>query len=382
GRYEKNRGNIGKCITYYNKAIEIDPWYKSAVNELAYTYNEIGSFNEAIQMANKYIEIAPHEPNPYDTKGDIFLRNHDYDSALVYMNKAIEVRPDYYFSWSSIAYIHLKTGEYAKAQDAMNHLNGSTLQQHILMNRLGTVNIFIYQGKFNKAIKYLDSLIYNFNIDDADANDMFVIEYSHIIKTNIYAEKEQYNLALKELDKFQKIWKIRVPGEIKRMESYRVKLLALNGEFSKAYEIAEEHKELLKKSKIGLHSYWHALGGIYYAQKDYLRAIEYYNMAAEKIGFSSLYMLAKSYLGAGEYGAAISYFDNIYNDFDTYSHSGNISKAKIYYYNGRACEESNWHQRAKCEYQHFIDTWENGDSDIKSLHDARERLQSLEEKSK
>ncbi|MCP4706081.1 MAG: hypothetical protein GY865_15895, partial [candidate division Zixibacteria bacterium] len=47
GRYEKNRGNIGKCITYYNKAIEIDPWYKSAVNELAYTYNEIGSFNEA-----------------------------------------------------------------------------------------------------------------------------------------------------------------------------------------------------------------------------------------------------------------------------------------------------------------------------------------------
>ncbi|MFZ5980832.1 MAG: tetratricopeptide repeat protein, partial [Candidatus Zixiibacteriota bacterium] len=69
GRYKYNLGLLDESESYFNRAIEIDPLYKVAYNNLAYTYQAQGNFEKALWAINQYIALAPDEANPYDTRG-------------------------------------------------------------------------------------------------------------------------------------------------------------------------------------------------------------------------------------------------------------------------------------------------------------------------
>ena len=54
-----------------------------------------------------------------------------------------------------------------------------------------------------------------------------------------------------------------------------------------------------------------------------------------------------------------------------------IAGVKLHYYLGIAYEESRWSDRAIEQYEMFLEIWEQADSDLSVLADARERLNRL-----
>ncbi len=382
GRYEQARGNDGKAVVHLNKAIEIDPWYKDAYNDLAYLYNRVDLFTEAIEVANRYVDVAPNEPNPFDTKGEIFLSKCKYDSAIVALQKAVEIRPDYYFSWATLAHTYFVKRDYPMAQECIKRLSGSDNLQHILMNQLGEANILFRQGKLDSAIYYLDSLINTNKPEGADDNGLRVLEYAHFLKATVYEEKGNYQSALRALDASHQVAVLRNPDSRRPNDSYKVKLLAKMGEFSKATQCADEIKKALEESGRELHRYWHAVGQIHFEKRQYKEAMTDFSKVAHGLGFNSRNMLAISSLEYGEYESAIAYYDDLITDYAYWTITGNIARVKMHYFLGRAYEESRWHSKAIKEYQYFVDLWENGDSDLETLSDARKRLQLLKKSTK
>ncbi len=377
-RSESSLGHVGRAVVYLNKAIEIDPWYKDAYNRLAYLYDDLRSFDEAIQTVDRYIDIAPDEPNPYDTKGEIYLRNNKYDSAIIALQKAVEIRPDYYFSWVTLAGAYLKTREYSKAQESLDRLSDSGDRRHVLMSRLGRTSILMQQGKLDSAIMFLDSLVRTISPDQADNQDLLVLDYAHFIRASVYGEKGNYDAALKDLDASERTYSLRFPEAVFPYESSRVRLLARKGAFTEAEQCAERVKNHLEESGRELHRYWYAIASINLEKKQYKEAMINFSKASMELGFTSRYMLAVSSLEYGEVESAIEHFRSLLDDYASWTVTGNIAKAKLHYHLGRAYEKSAWYDMAIKEYQYFSDLWKNGDSDIDALSDARNRLQSLQ----
>ncbi|MCK4271412.1 hypothetical protein KAX22_02105, partial [bacterium] len=85
GTFQRNpcvSGGNEQAVRHLNKAIEIDPLYKTAYNILAYTYNNMGDFEKSIWAINKYISLAPDEANPYDSRADLYAYNGKIDQAI------------------------------------------------------------------------------------------------------------------------------------------------------------------------------------------------------------------------------------------------------------------------------------------------------------
>ena len=98
-----------KAIKYNQKAIEINPDFAIAYNNMGIAYARKENYNKAIEYFKKAIEINPDDAEAYYNMGLIYADKGNYDKAIEYYKKAIEINPDFadaYYNMG-IAY-HLK----------------------------------------------------------------------------------------------------------------------------------------------------------------------------------------------------------------------------------------------------------------------------------
>lgn len=80
------------------KAIDAQPDYAMAYNQLGYVLMDLGEYGQAEKAFDKYISLAPEIANPYDSKGDFFMSTGEYGKAYESYMKAYEM--DDYFKVS------------------------------------------------------------------------------------------------------------------------------------------------------------------------------------------------------------------------------------------------------------------------------------------
>lgn len=88
-------GDINAAIAAYRKAIELDPEYCDAMDNLALLLRQIGENQEAISLYQKSIEIAPDNLVAHLGLANAYMDLDEYDKALEEYNTLIEIDPDY-----------------------------------------------------------------------------------------------------------------------------------------------------------------------------------------------------------------------------------------------------------------------------------------------
>ena len=378
GSYYIGWRKFEQSLQYYNKAIEIDPLCKLAYNDLAYVYNEMGNFDKSIWAINKYISLAPDEANPYDTRGDLYAYNGKLDQAIESYKKALEIKPDFRATLEKLGHMYLFKREYAKAESCYYRELEFTPQSDRSWSswvRILVSNILLYQGKLESGLQFLNDGI---AADRVDKIGGWYIARKHLRKAGIYKEKNNLDLALKEVEKYLEIYREVSPDDkISYWPTY-ARYLAENKEFTKAEEVAEALKKNIKGDQNLMHYYWLTIGLIELEKGNLEVSIINLKKATEaNSSFSYHHWLANAYLQVGRLDEAVAEFEKLLTRYDSERVWSPIASVKTYYLLGLAYEKSGWNKKAIEKYEEFLNIWQNADPGIKEVEDAKERLSKL-----
>jgi len=92
-----NRGNgyFDKAVEEFKKALDLDPDYGEAHNDLGYTYLQMENFEKSIEHFKKYASLNPGDANPLDSTAEAYFLMGRLDEAIAKYKEALEVKPDF-----------------------------------------------------------------------------------------------------------------------------------------------------------------------------------------------------------------------------------------------------------------------------------------------
>jgi tetratricopeptide (TPR) repeat protein/tRNA A-37 threonylcarbamoyl transferase component Bud32 len=114
GGFYLNRDDF-RAIEEFKKALELDPNYGLAHNDLGYAYIGIRDFASAIEHFKKYVSLNPNESNPVDSLAEAYFMMGNLDEAITKYKDALKIKPDFMGPNFSIGYISALKEEYIEA---------------------------------------------------------------------------------------------------------------------------------------------------------------------------------------------------------------------------------------------------------------------------
>ncbi|UCF79275.1 MAG: protein kinase [Candidatus Eiseniibacteriota bacterium] len=102
-----------QAVEHAEKTLALDPEYGPVINNLAYTYAEMGDFEKALENFQKYAKVSPGNANPLDSMGDIYLRMGRCDEAISKYTEAMEVKSGFGSDWK-VAYVYALKEDYVQ----------------------------------------------------------------------------------------------------------------------------------------------------------------------------------------------------------------------------------------------------------------------------
>ena len=143
-----------KAIEYYQNALQIDPNYKLAVNQLAYCYAYANDFENSLAMLEKYKALASDEPNPYDSMGEIYSILGELEKADENFQEALEHDPSFIATHNHLANLYLDQGHYQRALEKYQKnvaLTSNAAIKGRIHSQIGTT--YYRLGEKSKAIE-------------------------------------------------------------------------------------------------------------------------------------------------------------------------------------------------------------------------------------
>ncbi len=110
---------------YYRAALDIDPEFVPAANNLAYLLAfQDRNMDEALGLARKAKEKMPKSPDIMDTLGLVYYKKGIYDSAISEFSDALEKMPENAVVRYHLGMAYYKKGENAKARTELTEALG------------------------------------------------------------------------------------------------------------------------------------------------------------------------------------------------------------------------------------------------------------------
>ncbi len=110
-----------KAIDFFQKAVNVDPVFSEAHNNLGFAYEKSRKFNEAIDSYKKALSnllyMTPEKA--YNSLGRVYYRLGRYDEAIDAYKDAIRRMPELYFSYYGLALCYNAKGMYGDASLAI-----------------------------------------------------------------------------------------------------------------------------------------------------------------------------------------------------------------------------------------------------------------------
>lgn len=364
------------AITYFNRALEIDPVDKMVLNMLAYAYNQVGDFDKSIWAINKYISVAPDEANPYDTRGDLYAWSGRVEQAMDSYRKAIEKKPNFFASWRKLGHMHLFKREYAEAESCYKELTTSEQKDIRSEGRACLAYIPAYQGKFKEANRILDEGLAADRMEQAEGEPKI---RKHSLKGLVYLEEKRGDLARQEIEKAIEISRKAFPESKILGRQHYVYALAASGELEKARQVAQTLRNDIGKEEEGnIYYFWYAEGCIDFFKGDFEKSIVNFEKASEHIDqLYAHFMLARAYQESNQLDKAVSQLEGVLSQYNESRAVSGIWAVKAHYLLGLAYERSGWNSKAAEQFDEFLKIWKNADPGIPEIKDAKERLARL-----
>jgi serine/threonine protein kinase/Tfp pilus assembly protein PilF len=384
------------CVSNILKAIEIDPLYKAAYNELALTYHLLGDFDRSVWAINKYMSLAPEEANPHDTRAMLYAMGGNLDEAINSYQRALAKKPDFLYSLEWIGCMHLFRQEYGEAERYFRKILESSDSKTRSLGRTALALIPLYQGMFNEALALLDQGLAADEIESFTEGAL----RKHQIRATIFEEMGQVGLALEEMQRIFEVLRVVSPESQTFGFECHARLLAESDEVARAEDVAAELKtEIDERFGWRIFEYWYAIGCIELIKGDFKTAVENFEKAAGAPDaplpdedwpywrsptplildyFQVQIMLGRAYLESDRLAEATATFEKVLSTYSPVRLYLGIWSVKTHYWLGLAYERYGWTRKAIEQYETFLDIWKNADPGIDELDDARERLANLQ----
>jgi tetratricopeptide (TPR) repeat protein len=376
GHYYFEMRDFEKAISYYNRALEIDPLFKLVYNMLAYTYNYVGDFEKSIWAINRYISIAPDEANPYDTRGDLYAWNGKIDQAIGSYKKALEKKPDFRASQAKLGHMYMFKGEYATAESCYKALSASEEKGVRSEGRIYLAYVPAYQGKLDQAIRVLDDGLAADRMEQEEGTHK---AGKHSLKAFILLDRGRLDLAQQEAEKAVSIWHRLYPETRIWGRQNQIHLLAEAGNIEKAERVARSLRKDIGEDEEGrICYYWYAQGSLDFFKGNLEESIANLERAYDHLGTYNVgFMLARAHLKSGKLDKAVAQMEKVLSKYDETRASLGIWSVKTHYLLGLAYEQSGWNSKATEQYEQFLDIWKDADQGISEIKDAKQRLARL-----
>ncbi len=137
-----------EAISYYEKAIEIDPKSHVGYNGIGEVYRDLKKdYNQALVWYNKTLGIKPNERKALYGIGYCYNAQRKFTDAIPKLEKAIEMEPTYTAAYVELGYSLYSTGNYTKALEALN----KALSQNPKNENARYYAVLVYVKQNNKA---------------------------------------------------------------------------------------------------------------------------------------------------------------------------------------------------------------------------------------
>jgi tetratricopeptide (TPR) repeat protein len=377
GRYHYDTRRFAEAIPYLQLAIDIDPMYKLAYNLLALAYSENDQFEQSVATVNHYISIAPGEANPFDTKGMIYAGTGMFDSAIVAFQTALNLEPDFHFATIQLGHLYALKGEFAKAESlyaSVTKIRDKDIQSQ---GEYYQILLSLRTGRLDHTLH----LIQTSAADFGHTRFPEVEAAMHVVRARVFWARSDYDNAHEAFQIAFNTFNQRRSSDSCWNRHIYVQFLAEIGEAARAEEAVDRMANCGVGQRDTISLYWYALGAIELWHGNPDNAVTYFQKVMTKTTyFPAKYMLARAYLESGRYEEAVDLFEELLATFSTWRLLWSLWDVEIYYYLGLANEHLGRYDDAIQNYQSFINTWKNADSDLLQRYDAEERIRLLEKR--
>jgi adenylate cyclase len=395
GLWYRQNNNTDEAINQLKKAIDLDPQYGEAINQIAYQYLKKGEFAKALSYFRRYVALNPDDANPHDSMGDLLWQMGKLDEAIAEYKKALSIKPDFHISAAKIAYIFGMKEEYDEADKWLKRAIS-------IAPSPGTKAVWYWAnawtsfwcGKLSQAKIYLDQS-YKLALSQDNLYTVAGVEWLSALMDlelgKYYSAEDHYRKALQiflmnsTLPQNDSAAYFAFIGSIKN---------AKKGEFDSVRWCLDKVKVLMQgieEPAVFQVRYWYDCLNIelLLSEKDYNGAIQYIKNSktpeVPAFGYPQVLIynvpfkhdyLGRAYAELGMIDEAIAEYERLIM-FDPEVSDRRLINPRYHYSLGLLYEKKGLKDKAIEQYRIFLEIWKDADKVFPEPGDARRRLDGL-----
>ena len=396
GEYYLSNKLLEKAATSFNRALELDPDYESALQQLAHTYMNMGDYDRALEIQKRYIEIFSGDAKPLVGLGDILFHMGKLDEAIVNYGEALRIKPDFYYAYLKISYCYGLKSDYRQSiqwiEKYEQHAQSEGPKAEVMwwkayyLKWLGQFGSSLYESnniiqlaqnlneesgiamaKFLIASIYYENkefqesrLYYKdaFDIFPRYSDTLFYKQCHNFFRGIIFLNEEQMDSTRKLVNEIQSTIpaiKMQIPW---REEPLQILGQILEAEYILAIGKAQEAVALAKEISV--------------EQIPVIPSMDFlfYNLPLHDD------ILARAYIKSGNSEKAIQEYERLTN-FNPESKDRRLIYPLYHYKLAKLYQEKGLNDRARNQYKTFLRLWKHADSDRLELNEAKKQLELL-----
>ncbi len=364
-----HKGDHLPALSYFDRALAIDPVFERALGHIVWTYELLGQYDKALEHAKQHVARLPSEES-YRELAQVYVLQGDFDNALQTYQHALETFPTSAMPLKGVGEIYIFKDEYDKAETEFRKL----LQEDRTLadKRDGYWNLALldaYRGKYRDVDKTLDQVI-ELGLKLGDTSGLARSYAQKAFWLAIAGKREE---AEKAIDKGL---------ELSTVADNRFYITLLY-----TYLILGEYDKAGSVSKNQLADYYPFDAAI----RDYSRQAKGECEAMTKDGQASAqaglveqrlvswYSLAQCYLMLGQDEQGISSAQKMQKIYYNYYGNRAVLYPKSFYLLGRIHQQRGDKKLALESYERFLTLWKAADRDLPELADAQTQVSKLKQ---
>lgn len=150
-----------RAVEECQKALQFDPEFAPAYNQLALVYMETKRYQKAEETFNKALEIQPVYPEVFNNMGVLFNRQEKFPEAIAFFEKALSVE-DYQTpenALTNLGYAHYRMGNLARAKAF--HQKALDIVPLFCLASKNMGDVYAKEKSYRKAADYFDKAVTN-----------------------------------------------------------------------------------------------------------------------------------------------------------------------------------------------------------------------------
>jgi len=382
-----------QAIEEFNKALELDPQWGNAYDNLGFIYIDLWELDKALECFNKYASVMPGEADPIASLSTLYFHMGKLDEAIAKFKEVLEIKPDYGNEYV-VAYFYAMKEDYSETMNWIDQLISKAPSTGKKSEG------YLWKGFYRYWLGSLDQSISDFaraaELAEEVGNIGVQIQ-SERMKGWIYYERGKLELSLEHFKRWFDLSKHYFSQVMLAdvFNSFNLGLVELKqGRIDSAKSRLDEMGSIIpklnprnKEARIYLQDY--LAGEVFLAEESFDKAISLlekstplqepylwdtgsiiYNVVNQKE------IRARAYLQNGELDKAIAEYERLIT-FDPNSKSKHLANPRNYYRLAKLYEKKGLKDKAIEHYEKFLDLWKDADSGIAEVEDARKRLAGL-----